>query len=133
MVENFRLGFGPIRVFEPPRTSFCAGFKSFCQDLVLTREEVYCWGWTLLGRRVLGHCRAYRYHTSVLECASRPVPAACLFASLRRTVDLMSAQEAGADDGGHSKATKGHGMTLYRFKVALDQILHTFRRMLGGR
>ena len=34
----------------------------------------------------------------------------------------MSAQEAGADDGGHSKATKGKVMTLYRFKVALDQI-----------
>jgi hypothetical protein len=54
-------------------------------------------------------------------------------ASLRRTVDLMSAQEAGADDGCHSKATKGNGMTLYRIKVTLEQILHTLRRILGDR
>jgi hypothetical protein len=68
-----------------------------------------------------------------VDCARRSLPEDYLFASLRRTVDLMSAQEAGADDGGHSKATKGTGMTLYRFKVTLGQILYTYRRMLGDR
>ena len=90
-------------------------------------------GLDAFSRQDSGYCRAYLYHPYVPECASRPVPAACLFASLRRTVDLMSAQEAGADDGGHSKATKGNGMTLYRFKATLEQILYTFRRMLGDR
>jgi hypothetical protein len=116
-------------LLEPP---FLPVFGVFARILYSLREEVYCWGWTLFYAGFL--VTAASVGTSPLSWTAHADH--CLrFICSRRfgarwIVDLMSAQEAGADGGGHSKATKGNGMTLYRFKVALDQILYTPRRML---
>jgi hypothetical protein len=104
MGAKSEFGSRPIRVTNVLFCRFLEGFAKSCTHCAKRRTAGVGRFFTP-GSWLLSRLLAPRVSSGLRT----PISTRGLFgASLLRTVDLMSAKEAGADDGGHSKATKSN-------------------------